>query len=328
MFISLVIPVYNVRDYLPRCVNSVIKECSEFEYEVILVDDGSTDGCGDLCDDFVRNKQNFYVLHKSNGGLSDARNYGVAYTRGQYVFYLDSDDYLAEGGIKEMVEVAKQGNCDVICGNFYYQYSDYKTLFDAEIHDTIVYKGGEEALAALIEGKHYQNFAWGKLIRRELAQKFLFPKGKLFEDTYWFHKILHSANSVAVVEKPVVHYLQRNDSISFDFKLKSLDILDGYAERLIFFEQNYPKLVNKQKWLMVNNCIALAWMTCRYLNNKTDQASAIVKLREIISNCGLMENNLLLDSKQKRLLNLIMQNICLFKWMQIVEKIAGKFIKR
>lgn len=328
MFLSFILPVYNVKEYLLRCVNSVIKECSEFDYEVILVDDGSTDGSGGLCDEIAEKNPNFHVLHKSNGGLADARNNGIAYAQGQYVFYLDSDDFLAEGGIKEMVEATKQGHYDVICGNFYYQYSDHKTLFDTECYDIIVYKGGEEALAALIEGKRYQNFAWGKLIRRELAQNFLFPEGKLFEDTYWFYKILHSANSVAVIGKPVIYYLQRNDSISFDFKLKSLDILDGYAERLKFFEQNYPKLVNKQKCLMVNNCITLAWMTCRYLNKKTDQFSAIVKLRETICNCGLMKNNSLLDSKQIRLLNLIMQNICLFKWMVIVEKIAGKFIKR
>lgn len=326
MFLSIIIPVYNVKDYLSRCVASIIKECSGIEYEAILVDDGSTDGSGELCNELVKNDKHFRVLHKSNGGLSDARNYGVAYAQGEYVFYLDSDDYLAENGIAAMSEVAKQSKSNVVCGNFYYQYADYKTLFDAESHDTLIYKGGKEALAALIEGKRYQNFAWGKLIRRELAQKFLFPKGKLFEDTYWFHLILHQANQVAVIDKPVVHYLQRSGSISFEYKLKSLDILDGYAERLMFFEQNYPALVNKHKQLMAENCIGHAWMICRYLKT-TDRPAAIKKLRSIIYGCKLMENSSL-NSKQQHKLKLIMQNIPLFKWSIIIEKIIGKLLNR
>ncbi len=326
MFLSIIIPVYNVRDYIFRCADSIIQECSDLEYEAILVDDGSTDGSNELCDDLVKKDRHFRVLHKSNGGLSDARNYGVAYAQGEYVFYLDSDDYLAEGGIQAMAEVARQTKSDVVCGNFYYQYTDHKTLFDAETHELLVYKGGEEALVVLIEGKRYQNFAWGKLIRRELAQKFLFPKGKLFEDTYWFHLILHQANQIAVIDKPVIHYIQREGSISFTYKLKSLDILDGYTERLIFFEQNYPMLVNKQKCLMTSNCIGQAWMICRFLN-KTDKSVATKKLRNFISGCKLMENPLL-ESGQQHKLRLIMQHMQLFKWLVISEKVIGKIMRK
>ena len=247
MFLSIIIPVYNVKEYLPHCVSSIIKECANIDYEAILVDDGSTDGSDIFCDKLAKEAKQFQVLHKTNGGLSDARNYGVLHAQGEYIFYIDSDDYLADGGMKIMVEAALQSKSDVICGNFYYQYSDHKTLFNPESHETITYNGGEEALSVLIDGKQYQNFAWGKLIRRELAQKYLFPKGKLFEDTYWFHLILHSANHVTVINKPIIHYLQRHGSISFEYKLKSLDILDGYAKRLIFFREAYPTLVNKQK---------------------------------------------------------------------------------
>lgn len=237
MFLSIIIPVYNVKEYLPHCVSSIIKECANIDYEAILVDDGSTDGSDILCDKLAKEAKQFQVLHKTNGGLSDARNYGVLHAQGEYVFYIDSDDYLADGGMKIMVEAALQSKSDVICGNFYYQYSDHKTLFNPESHEIITYNGGEEALSVLIDGKQYQNFAWGKLIRKELAQKYLFPKGKLFEDTYWFHLILHSANHVTVINKPIIHYLQRSGSISFEYKLKSLDILDGYAKRLIFSEK-------------------------------------------------------------------------------------------
>jgi glycosyltransferase involved in cell wall biosynthesis len=326
MFLSIIIPVYNVKEYLPRCVSSIIKECANIDYEAILVDDGSTDGSDILCDKLAKEAKQFQVLHKTNGGLSDARNYGVLHAQGEYIFYIDSDDYLADGGMKIMVEAALQSKSDVICGNFYYQYSDHKTLFNPESHETITYNGGEEALSILIDGKKYQNFAWGKLIRKELAQKYLFPKGKLFEDTYWFHLILHSANHITVINKPIIHYLQRSGSISFEYKLKSLDILDGYAKRLIFFREAYPTLVNKQKKLMAENCIDQAWMICHYLN-KSDRPVAIKKLRKVINNYKLQENSLL-GSKQQLNLKLIMKNIILYKWLVIIEKIRKKIINK
>lgn len=326
MFLSIIIPVYNVKEYLSHCVSSIIKECANIDYEAILVDDGSTDGSDILCDKLAKKAKQFQVLHKTNGGLSDARNYGVLHAQGKYVFYIDSDDYLADGGMKIMVEAALQSKSDVICGNFYYQYSDHKTLFNPESHEIITYNGGEEALSVLIDGKQYQNFAWGKLIRKELAQKYLFPKGKLFEDTYWFHLILHSANHVTVINKPIIHYLQRSGSISFEYKLKSLDILDGYAKRLIFFREAYPTLVNKQKKLMAENCIDQAWMICHYLN-KSDRPVAIKKLRKVINNYKLQENSLL-GSKQQRNLKLIMKNIILYKWLVIIEKIRKKIINK
>lgn len=326
MFLSIIIPVYNVKEYLPHCVSSIIKECANIDYEAILVDDGSTDGSDILCDKLAKEAKQFQVLHKTNGGLSDARNYGVLHAQGEYVFYIDSDDYLVDGGMKIMVEAALQSKSDVICGNFYYQYSDHKTLFNPESHEIITYNGGEEALSVLIDGKQYQNFAWGKLIRKELAQKYLFPKGKLFEDTYWFHLILHSANHVTVINKPIIHYLQRSGSISFEYKLKSLDILDGYAKRLIFFREAYPTLVNKQKKLMAENCIDQAWMICHYLN-KSDRPIAIKKLRKVINNYKLQENSLL-GSKQQRNLKLIMKNIILYKWLVIIEKIRKKIINK
>lgn len=322
MFLSVIIPVYNVRNYLIRCVDSVVAECDGLVYEILLVDDGSTDGSGNLCDEMAAQLPIVKVLHKPNGGLSDARNYGVARATGEYVFYLDSDDYLVKGGLKAEIEVAKRTNCDVVCGNFYYKYSNHTMLFNDKPYETLTFEGGEEALQVLIEGKYYQNFAWGKLIRRELAEKFLFPKGKLFEDTYWFHYILHCANRVTVVDVPVVYYEQRGGSISFEYKLKSLDILDGYVERLQFFEQYHPALVNKHKLLMAENCISQAWMVGYYLS-KNDRPIAVKKLRDTINDCRLQEN-ILLNSLQKKRLCMIMRSMSSYKIYYILERIIKK----
>ncbi|WP_291593826.1 glycosyltransferase family 2 protein [Bacteroides sp.] len=324
-FLSVIIPVYNVRNYLIRCVNSVVSECNELAYEILLVDDGSTDGSGDLCDEMAAQLPKVKVLHKLNGGLSDARNYGIEHATGEYVFYLDSDDYLVENGLKTEIEVAKRTSSDVVCGNFYYKYSNHVMLFNNESYGTLTFEGGEESLRILIKGNYYQNFAWGKLIRRELAEKFFFPKGKLFEDTYWFHNILHCANRVTVVDVPVVYYEQRDGSISFEYKLRSLDILDGYTERLHFFESHYPKLVDGHKLLMVQNCIEHAWMVCRYLK-KDDYYVAIKKIRDTIVGCNLQDCVMLKGSQRKKL-RMIMISMAMYKYSTMFEKVIKKIVR-
>lgn len=323
-FLSIVVPVYNVKDYLTRCIDSLVCDCASEDCEVIVVDDGSTDGSGDLADHLAEKYEIVRVLHKPNGGLSDARNYGVAQAAGEYVFYIDSDDYIDKGGLAALMKVARQDNSDVVIGNFYYQYSDHADLFDKEAPQHQIVKGGEEALSMLIEGKHYQNFAWGKLLRRELAQKYLFPKGRLFEDTYWFHLILHEANHVSLVSTPVVRYVQRDGSISFSYKLKSLDILDGYVNRLEFFKEKYPALVDKQKVLMADNCISHAWMMIRYLGDE-DQKKGVEKLRSIINDNGLADCPLLENSKRRKL-KMILSNMLFFKISESIEKIKQRFL--
>lgn len=323
-FLSVIVPVYNVKDYLTRCIDSLVCDCSSEDCEVIVVDDGSTDGSGELANHLADKYDIVSVLHKPNGGLSDARNFGVAQASGEYVFYIDSDDYIEKDGLKTLIQVARQDNSDVVIGNFYYQYSDHADLFDEDAPKHQIVKGGEESLSMLIEGKHYQNFAWGKLLKRELAQKYLFPKGRLFEDTYWFHLILDSANQVSVVSTPVVRYEQREGSISFSYKLKSLDILDGYAARLKFFCEKYPSLVDKQKVLMAENCISHAWMMIRYLG-EDDKKKGEEKLKSVINDYGLADCPLLEKSKRRKL-KMILSNMTLFKISESIEKLMQRFL--
>ena len=324
MLVSIIVPVYNVRDYLLNCIESIIRECSNIEYEVILVDDGSTDGSAELCDEAASRSERFKVFHKANGGLSDARNFGVERAEGDYIFYLDSDDFLVNEGVKCLLDVALKWHSDVVCGNFYYHYPQEQVIFDKDKYGVSIFRGGEEALTALLEGKRFQNFAWGKLIRKDLAVRNRFPKGKLFEDVYWFYKVLHEADQVASVDAPVVHYLQRNSSISFQYKLNNLDILEGYVERLRFFELNYVMLVNKQKCLMAESCFQHAWMINRFIISR-EKPYAIQRLRDIILGCGLQENPLL-DFWKKIKIKMVLANLKGFCCIELIEKITNRLM--
>ncbi len=236
--ISVVIPVYNVEQYLRQCVDSVLGQ-SGVELEVILVDDGSTDGSGLICDEYATKDARVQVEHKSNGGLSDARNAGTAVATGNWIFYLDSDDWLEKGALAELQSFAEQCDCDVVQCGHYYAYSDHLLYRNPAVGDHVFSR--DEAMGELARQDIVKNFAWGKLYKAEIARKYSFPVGKFFEDSYWQYKVINETNSYGAMRTPMVYYRQHEESISGTSSLRSLDLLRGEEEMLTFYHQHYPQ---------------------------------------------------------------------------------------
>lgn len=255
--VSVIIPIYNVEKYLRACVDSVIGQTYR-DLQIILVDDGSTDSSAQICDEYPLKDKRIIVLHKENGGLSDARNAGLPLASGDFIFYLDSDDYLEHNAIDSLVQMQNQTDADIVLGNFFYTFSDHE--YAAKVwyqSDTVL--ENKRAMAALIDGR-IETFAWGKLIRSEIAHRYLFPKGKVFEDHYWTHFVFGDAERVALITQPLVHYRQRDNSISFTFDMKRLDILDGWINRKEFLEQRYPDLLSICYQRYAERYAGLAWL--------------------------------------------------------------------
>jgi len=241
--ISIIIPIYNVEEYLEKCIASVIQQ-TYINLEIILVDDGSTDRSSLICDLYAKKDSRIHVIHKENGGLSDARNVGIKKATGAYVFYLDADDYIVENCIASLYKKAKIHNADVVQSNFYYEYSNY-LLYDNILRGKTKVYSKKDAMKALIAQRIIKNFAWGKLIRVDIAKKNLFIKGKYFEDTFWKFNVIHACLIYVVLGVPMVHYLQRQDGISGQFSIRNLDQLEGEVLRLEFLKNNYPDLFVK-----------------------------------------------------------------------------------
>lgn len=238
--ISVIIPVYNVQNYLRQCVDSVLQQtypCTE----IILVDDGSVDESGKICDEYQKQNDKIVVIHKENGGLSDARNVGYARATGEYIFFLDSDDWIEVSTLEFLYHLVKQEHADIAVANYWYQYEDRKVAANVMEQDIVLDK--TEAMKMLLQNDLIKNFAWGKLYRAQLLQGLHFPVGKLFEDVYWTHLIFDRATRVVVAKQELVHYRQRSDSISYQFDVKKVHILQGYMERRTFIERNYPQFV-------------------------------------------------------------------------------------
>ena len=186
--ISIIVAVYNIEQYLGRCVDSLLNQTYR-NLEIILVDDGSTDESGVLCDEYAERDSRVKVIHKENGGLSDARNIGAAAAEGEYIAYVDGDDWVEKEMYGAMLEALKDYQAEVAVCRYKCIYPD--RVVD-ESTDKITVFEGREALKVYIEEDErfqIQNAAWNKLYRREFAEGLQFPKGKLYEDIVYTAKL-------------------------------------------------------------------------------------------------------------------------------------------
>lgn len=267
--VSVIIPIYNVEKYLKACVDSVIGQTYQ-DLQIILVDDGATDSSGGICDEYAAKDKRITVVHKLNGGLSDARNAGLTVAAGAFVLYLDSDDYLVPTAIEALVEMQSKTNADIVLGNFFYTFPDHEYPAAAWHQSDMVLDNGQ-AMEALIDGR-IETFAWGKLIRSEIAGKYPFPKGKVFEDHFWTHFVFAEAKTVALLAQPLVHYRQRDNSISFIFDMKRLDMLEGWVNRKEFLEQRYPDLLEICYKRYAERYVGLAWLVLTRMKGSRREA--------------------------------------------------------
>lgn len=207
--ISIVVPVYNVEKYLKECIDSILNQ-TYVKLEIILVDDGSTDSSGKICDEYLKKDNRIKVFHKLNGGLSDARNYGIKHANGKYIQFTDSDDFLDKDMIKILYNNAKENNSDVSICSFYTLKDGIK--FTDATHKNKIFSRDEAIKASLLD-KEIRNYAWNKLYKKSIFETIEYPKGKLFEDILTMPKIFLQSSCISLVDIPLYYYRQRNDSI-------------------------------------------------------------------------------------------------------------------
>ena len=200
--VSVVVPVYNIKDYIEKCLKSIVSQSYD-NLEIVVVDDGSTDGSGKLCDEFAKKDKRVRVFHKKNGGLSDARNFGIKKSQGEIVALVDGDDYVDADYIKAMYEVMVKDDSDmVVCG------------FDNNIPSSFVVSGEDATKKLLVEQENIEIVAWNKLYKKELFEKGIeYPVGEKHEDALTTYKLFAEVKKVSYVSKSLYHYVKREDSI-------------------------------------------------------------------------------------------------------------------
>lgn len=243
--ISVIVPIYNVANYLRKCIES-IRNQSYQNLEIILVDDGSPDNCGEICEEYAKLDDRIKVIHKTNGGLSDARNYGIEAATGEYFLFVDSDDYIHIDMIRILYEVLKEKNAQVAVCSYQNVQENEVTAYNEN------YRGVLQPLLMtekqMFDSHYYLEkrvefiVAWNKLYHRSLFEYVRYPKGKVHEDEFTTYKLLYQAQKIVYIEAPLYFYVQRENSIMGQkISEKRLLILEALLERMEFFKEKGEK---------------------------------------------------------------------------------------
>ena len=282
--ISVIIPVYKVEQYLRRCLDSIVNQ-TYTNLEIILVDDGSPDNSPQICDEFANKDNRIAVIHKKNGGLSDARNAGLDICKGEYISFVDSDDWVSQEYINKLYSSITKSHADIAIVN-HTLVNDFCTpKCDKKPSVKIFTK--QQALFKLI-AKQYQPFvvSWGKLYRKELFKSIRFPVGKYHEDEFTSHFLLYAASKITFSPNILYFYYQRPNSITKQNHLA--DAIAAFENRLDFAINNKlnnltPYAASNLCWKYLNLCYE------KYLSNedyshplhKAEKIKSLMRLKQI-----------------------------------------------
>lgn len=246
--VSIIVPIYRVEDYLDRCVESLVAQTYE-QLEILLVDDGSPDSCPAMVDAWASRDSRIVALHKENGGLSDARNYGLERATGDYIAFVDSDDYVAPDYIERMLAEQIRTGADIVSSGLYYAYADRLEELPLTVPAPQVMTGREAMEAFFTRGGVELCVVWNKLYRREIfttehaSELVRFPVGRLHEDNYTTFRLYHAAERVALIADPLYYYVQRGGSIMATWGEKNMrDNIDCLHYMLDWGEHNAPEI--------------------------------------------------------------------------------------
>lgn len=234
--ISVIVPVYNVEKYLRRCVDSLLKQ-TYTNIEIILIDDGSLDRCGCICDEYSEKNVGVRVIHKQNGGLSDARNTGINIAKGKYIYFLDSDDWIHEQCLERLYKLLILTDSDIAVCN--YIKLNVEPAAAQVLQETFYEFTNLEALKQMLGRLSDQMvISCGKLYKKFLFDQIRFPFGRIHEDEFITYKLILKARKVVYTTAQLLYYWQRNDSITNTTvnAKQRFDALDALEERAVFFE--------------------------------------------------------------------------------------------
>ena len=280
--ISVIVPVYGVEAYLDRCVQSLLEQ-SYRDFELILVDDGSPDSCGAMCDAWAAKDGRIKVVHKENGGLSDARNAGLAVASGAYIAFVDSDDWVAPAYLASLYEALKAQKAEIAECAAALVTEDGAVLGVRKTPDAQVL-GKMDALRRLVLEDGIYQTVWNKLYRRRVLEGIPFEKGKRHEDDFWTYQVFDRMDRLALVQEPLYHYLQRGGSIMGEgYTIKRLDGLEARFRRMEYL-QKYEALAALTRQSLMMDCMWHYQSAKTHLSGR-EQKAALQYVRQIMKRC-------------------------------------------
>lgn len=299
--VSIIVPIYNVEKYLKRCVESLINQTYK-NIEILLIDDGSTDNSGKICDELERTDNRIKVYHKENGGLGSARNYGYKYATGEHILFLDSDDYIELETIESMMQYS---GYDIVCCGFDRVDEETKEVYSQEMIK-MPFEELEITDKTIMETAFLSPSGWGKLFKKELLSDIKFSEDKrAIEDTLFYLEIIPKVKKIKYIKEILWHYMVRKNSL----------IMSITEEKAELFEKNLLEV--KEKYINKN-----------YNNAKFDFLTTQVFIHNCISIPSRLYANKEIDmyKRLKHIKKYMNDNFT--NWKKIKLKIEGRYFKK
>lgn len=302
--ISIIVPVYNVEKYLEKCIDSILNQ-SFRDFELILVDDGSTDNSGYICDRYKNQDDRIIVIHKENGGLSSARNAGIDISKGDFIGFVDSDDFIHRDMYKILYNNIIKSEADLVICKEQNIYEDEYVELNSIVNErnlNMEELTSEEAIKKLYKVRTTFVYAWNKLYKRDLFKELRYPENKIYEDEWLSPKLLYKSSKIVYINYSLYYYLQRKGSIvKSQFRVEKFDKVYALEDNVRFFKSNKEKKLHEISTRVYLD--TLLWTDKAALNELENVDQSISKLRQTINNhiIDIMKNPMF-SYKQKILL--------------------------
>ena len=298
--ISVIVPVYNVERYLKKCLDSIINQTYK-DIEIILIDDGSTDKSGNICDLYALKDNRIKVIHKVNGGLSSARNTGLEVATGKLIGFVDSDDYIKAEMYEKLKENMDTYKSDIAFCTFY-----KKNRYNSKINNNIPkYKEGlYKDKDKFINLKNISSVTWNKLYKKEIFKDIRYPEGKIFEDIAVICDIADKAKKISYTNEPLYYYRARKSGISKSYN--STDRIDALSNKIDYYrKKKYLDLIAEEEYNKVNEIISYS---CKVKAKSTKDSRIISLIDEANTIAKRLSTNESLDDNKRNNINSFLNN--------------------
>lgn len=286
--ISVIIPVYNVEKYLSKCVNSIINQTYK-KLEIILVDDGSLDTSGTICDEFWRKDERILVIHQENKGGGYARNVGLEKAKGKYISFIDSDDYIAPNMYEQLIDIFEKENADIVECEFV-EVNDSEYLF-SKANEGMCLKqfSTKQALKENISDHYFRQLIWNKLYRKDIIGNIRFPVNTKIDDEFFTYKVIGNARKLVHCDEKMYAYRQHANSVmhSIDVK-KRMEGIAAKCERHEYLIEHFPEIEPESCYQLWVSCIFQGQISLKLLDKK-QRIEVFSFLNKVISKYPIMD---------------------------------------
>lgn len=281
--ISVIVPIYNVEKYINKCIDSIINQTYK-NIEIILIDDGSTDSCCKICDEYEKKDNRIKVIHQENAGLSEARNAGIKVSKGEYLAFVDGDDYILEDMLQYLYDLINETNSEISVCNFIRYWGDDKQLVEYDIAREKIVLNKIQALKEILKNDLLKSFAWNKLYKKSVFEDVRYPKGMKMEDVATTYKLISNSEKIVIGKMPKYYYVQREGSIlSTNSTSMYIDYYKAVLERYKFLKERYPSLKKQNVNTLINFLIGMNLVKDKKLKEYIEQNNTNGLLKKIIN---------------------------------------------